>query len=151
MFGLFKKKPDPDEIFSDGTWQLSQSVSGENPIIVRTNTHLKPFAGNTELTLKIGFAVPLNAPNPGGLPDPSENQAIADIEDKIIGALTSAGSVVQALAISTGTFKEFVFYAKPDIDVKSVHESLMSEITSHDIQCYAEIEPKWETYKGFVT
>jgi Family of unknown function (DUF695) len=149
MFGLFKKKPDPREIFSDGTWQVSQGESGGSPIVVRINTRLKPFAGNTELTLKIGFALPLNSPNEGGLPDPAENQILADVEDKIADALASAGDVVQALAITTGTFKEFVFYGKPNLDIKTTHERLMSEIKSHDLQCYAEMDPNWDTYKEF--
>jgi hypothetical protein len=122
----------------------------ETPIVVRVNTHLKPFAGDTELTVKIGFAVPLNFPNEGGLPDPNENQVLAEVEDRIAEELTSAGEVVQALAITTGTFKEFVFYAKPELDIKTVHEKLMSEITSHEVQCYAEMDPDWQTYNEFV-
>ena len=151
MFGLFKKKPDPQEIFADGTWQLSQGESDGNPIVVRTNTHLKPFAGNTELTVKIGFAVPLNSPVEGGLPEPDENEALADVEDRIAAELLAAGDAVQALAITTGTFKEFVFYARPGLDIKAVHEKLMSEITSHEVQCYAEMDPDWDTYKEFLT
>lgn len=151
MFGLFKKKPDPNDIFSDGTWQISQGTSGETPIIVRRNTHLEPFAGKTALTLKIGFAIPLNAPNPGGMVDPEENEVVANIEDMIIEALRAVGPSVHALAISTGTYKEFVFYARPDIDIKTVHEELMQGVKSHEIQCYAEMDPKWETYKDYVT
>lgn len=151
MFGLFNKKPDPNEIFSDGTWQISQGTSGETPIIVRRNTHLEPFAGETALTLKIGFAIPLNTPIPGGLPDPDENEAISNLEDIIFDALRASGPSVFALVISTGTFKEFVFYAQPGIDIKTVHEELVQNIKSHEIQCYAEMDPKWETYKEFVT
>ena len=151
MFGLFKKKPDPNEIFSDGTWQLSQGMSGDTPIIVRRNTHLEPFAGETPLTLKIGFAIPLNTPNPGGMPDPDENEAIGNLEDTIFDALRKSGPSVFALAISTGTYKEFVFYAQPDMDIKSVHEGLLQDVKSHDVQCYAEMDPKWETYKDFIT
>ena len=151
MFGLFKKKPDPQAIFSEGTWQISQGESGGNPIAVRANTHLKPFAGDTERTIKIGFAVPLNSPNEGGPPDPDENEALAAVEDKIAGEVAAAGGSVQALAITTGTFKEFVFYAKPGLDIKAIHEKLMSEITSHEVQCYAQMEPDWATCKEFVT
>lgn len=151
MFGLFKNKPNPDDIFAEGTWQVSQGDSGGNPIIVRANTHLKPFAGHTKLTVKIGFAVPLNSPNEGGLPEPDENLILDEIEDKIANELTRTGESVQALAITTGTFKEFVFYAKPGLDIKALHEKLMSEITTHEVQCYAEMEPDWATYNEFAS
>lgn len=147
MFGIFKKKHDPSEIFSGQDWRIVQGEFQGNPLVVRVNSHLAAFAGDTELKLKIGFAVPLNTQVPGGLPEPEENYAIGAIEDKIIGALETKGPVVQALAITTGTFKEFVFYARPDIDIKSVHEALMRDISSHEIQCTAEMDPGWETYK----
>lgn len=151
MFGLFKKKPDPKEIFADGGWQLFQRESGGNPIVVRINTHLKPFAGDTELTVKIGFAVPLNSPVEGGLPEPEENLALVEIEDRIAAEVAAAGEAVHALTITMGTFKEFLFYAKPGMDIQAVHEKLMSEITSYEVQCYAEMDPDWETYKEYVS
>jgi hypothetical protein len=149
MFGLFNKKPNPEEIFAEGTWKIFQGEFDGNPIVVRTNFHLLPFAGDTELTLKISFAIPLNAKVPGGLPEPEENAAIAEIEDEIFGALRSQGSVVEALAITTGTYKEFVFYSKPGIDIKSIHEGLMTRIRSHEVQCIAEMDPDWEIYKEY--
>jgi hypothetical protein len=147
MFRFFKKRPDPSQMFADGQWRVSEGEYDGDPIIVRFNAILKPFAGKTDHNLKIGFAIPLNNPNPGGMPNPEENDQIAAIEDRINVALQEKGSVVPALVITMGTFKEFVFYAKPDLDVKSAHEQLMTEITSHEIQCIARIEENWETYK----
>jgi hypothetical protein len=147
MLGLFKKKPDPSEIFADETWTIFQGEFDGNPIVVRKNTHLLPFAGDTALELKISFAIPLNTQIPGGLPEPDENETIGAIEDEIMETLRSKGPVVEALAITTGTFKEFVFYARPDIDIQSIHEELVTKIKSHDIQCAAEMDPKWETFK----
>jgi hypothetical protein len=150
MFGLFKSKPNPEDIFAEGTWQISKGESGGNPIVVRANIHLRPFVGHTDLTVKIGFAVPLNSPNEGGLPDPAENEILDEVEDRIATEVTRTGQSVQALAITTGTFKEFVFYARPGLDIKALHEKLMSEITTHEVQCYAEMDPDWATYKEFV-
>jgi hypothetical protein len=114
--------------------------------MIRINGALEPFAGNTDHNLKIGFAIPLNNPNPGRMPDPDENEQIGFFEDRILEVLRSKGSAVQALALTMGTFKEFVFYARPDVDVKSVHEQLMKEIESHEVQCMARIEDDWATY-----
>ena len=62
MFDLFKKKPNPSEMFADGDWCISHGEYDGNPIIVRFNAVLKPFVGKTDYNLKIGFAVPLNEP-----------------------------------------------------------------------------------------
>ncbi|MBN1315817.1 MAG: DUF695 domain-containing protein [Anaerolineales bacterium] len=147
MFRLFKKKPDPSPMFSDGRWCIAQGNFNGEPVIVRVNIVLKPFAGKTDHNLKIGFAIPLNDPHPGGWPNPEENEQIGRIEDRIYQVLKEKGSVVQALTITMGTFKELVFYAKPDMDVKRAHEQLMDEIESHKVQCYAQIEDDWKTYK----
>jgi hypothetical protein len=149
MFGRFRKKKDLSLMFDEHNWQVAQISFEGNPLIIRINDSLKSFIGKTDHTLKIGFAIPLNHPNPGGMPLPEENQEINLIEDEIVEALKRQGSVVQALTITSGTFKEFVFYTKLDMDVKSVHENLQASISSHEVQCVAQIENNWETYKDF--
>jgi hypothetical protein len=149
MFRFFKQKPDQSQMFADGEWHISKGTHEGSPIIVRSNDVLKQFVARTNHIMKIGFAIPLNIPRPGELPTPDEDRQIADIEDRILKVLQEHGSAVQALAITMGTFKEFVFYATPELDVQAVHEQLMSEIKSHKIQCYAEIEKDWKTYKEF--
>ena len=146
MFGIFGRKPNESEMFGDEKWQVAQVEYEGNPIIVRFNAGLKPFVGRSDHILKIAFAIPLNAQNPGGLPSADENEALMLVEDKILDAIRSKVSAIQALAITMGTFKEFVFYAKQDVDVKALHEQLMASITSHEVQCMASIEKRWETY-----
>ncbi|WP_445372084.1 DUF695 domain-containing protein [Methylomonas sp. HW2-6] len=146
MFGLFKKKPDPSLMFADDNWQVAQGEYDGNPILVRINANLRPFVGKSDLVLKIGIAIPLNNPRLGEMPDPEENKTVSIIEDKALDTLKSKGSAVQALAITTGTFKEFVYYTKPEIDVASFHQELKIGAPSHDVQCIATIEKNWETY-----
>ncbi len=149
MFGLFKNKRDPMQMFADDNWQIAKGEYEGNPMIVRINKNLGPFIGKSDHTLKIGFAIPLNNPQPGNMPDPIENEIINSIEDKISETLNAKGSSVLALVITMGTFKELVYYAKPDIDVASIHQELKTCIKSHDVQCIATIEDKWETYRQF--
>lgn len=149
MFGLFKKKIDTSKMFEDGEWQVAQGEHDGNPIIVRFNSGLKEFVGKTDHTLKIGFAIPLNTPSSDDFPSPEENDQVAVIEDRIIAVLKGKGSAVQALAITMGSFKEFVYYTKADMDVKAAHEQLMAEVSSHEIQCFAEIENDWASYTNW--
>ncbi|WP_445370100.1 DUF695 domain-containing protein (plasmid) [Methylomonas sp. HW2-6] len=146
MFGLFKKVHDSSMMFADDNWQVAQGEYDGSPIVVRINANLRSFVGNSELVLKIGIAIPLNNPRHGEMPDPEENKTVSIIEDKVLEMLKSKGSAVQALAITTGTFKEFVYCTKPEIDVASFHQELKNGIPSHNVQCIATIEKNWETY-----
>ncbi len=149
MFGLFKNRNNTSELFKDGDWKLVQGEYAGNPIIVRVNNSLSKFVGKTDYILKIGFAIPLNSPNPGEMPNPDENDELACTEELIISVVKSHGAAVQALAITMGTFKEFVFYAEKDFDVQSAHEQLMKEIKSHEIQCMAQVEDDWVSYTNW--
>lgn len=117
MFGIFGKKPDVRRMFDDGKWQVAQGEYDGNPIIVRYNGALRQFVGESDHTLKIAFAIPLNTPSENGLPPAVENQELQLVEGKILDAVRSRTSVVQALAITTGTLKEYVFYTRRDINV----------------------------------
>lgn len=75
------------------------------------------------------------------MPDPDENAQIGADENRITEVQQSKGSAVQALAITMGTFKEFVSYARPDMEVKAVHEQRVGEIKTHDVQCGVDVVP----------
>lgn len=147
MFGLFKKKANTNDIRPDSQWRVAQGEHEGSPVLVRINASLESLAGNGELPLKIGFAIPFNHPNAGGMPDPEENRQLESIEDRIFEVLLSKGAVKFALVLTMGAFKEFVFYSVSTLDIKAAHEQLMGEIASHELQCYACIEEGWETYR----
>jgi hypothetical protein len=137
-------------MFADDSWEVVKGEYDGSPMLVRINSNLRPFIGKSDHTLKIGFAIPLNNPQPGTMPDPKENEIINALEDQITETLNAKVSAVLALVITMGTFKELVYYAKPDIDVASIHQELKASIKSHDVQCVATIENKWETYRQFI-
>lgn len=68
----------------------------------------------------------------------------------IMGSLiASRATGIHALVLTTGEMKEFVFYVSPGADIKSMHETLMQMVSTHEVQCMALNEPKWETYQQF--
>ncbi|UOD28541.1 DUF695 domain-containing protein [Massilia violaceinigra] len=135
----------------DDSWTIAEGTHGDGPMLVRINTSAKRWAGHPELGIRVGFAIPLNHPNPGGLPDAEENRVVGELEDRIRELLQAGGPVVHALAITTGTFKEFVFYLKNGECIGPVHEQLRAEVTSHQIQCMAYRDPEWDVYASFST
>jgi hypothetical protein len=51
--------------------------------------------------------------------------------------------------LTTGVMKEFVFYIPRDIDIKAIHESIQAAVSTHEVQCMAVMEPKWDSYVQF--
>ena len=120
------------------------------PVLVRYNATVREYVGHPELPIKLGFTVPLNRPNDDGLPDSTENAELDSIEDIIVRRVASTTRGTYVLALTTGVMKEFVFYVEPGADIESLHQEIIVEVSSHDVQCIADKEPKWESYRAFV-
>lgn len=118
-------------------------------MIVRFNETAKSWAKHPALDIRVGFAVPLKQANPDGLPVPEENQELSLVEDSILSQVRKLGPSIQVLAITTGTFKEFVFYVGNAAGIADVHKQIMSDVTSLEVQCVAERDPKWSVYDVF--
>ena len=134
-------------IMPDGNdWSVSL-VDDDGPWIIRFNHSAEPWVGHSSLPVKLGFAIPLIKSNPGGMPDPEENKALVAVEDVIKSAVQDATIGVHVVTNTTGIMKELLFYIPKNVDIKTLHESLVAAVATHDVQCIAEMEPKWPTYK----
>ena len=130
-------------------WGVTQGVFDGSPLIVRYNESAEDWIAHPELPIKLGFAVPLNAPQENGLPDPAENEQLNDIEDVIVREVAERTVGLHALVLTTGTMKEFVFYIPEGADIKTIHETIQQMVSTHEVQCMAVKEPKWDSYKDF--
>ena|SRR5476649_2866773 len=147
----FKKHLPIASLNSDGEkWSVLEAPAASGPMLIRINATARQWAKHPELGIRVGFAIPLNQPNPGALPDSAENFTLNQVEDKIFDYLKSSGPAIHVLSITTGTFKEFLFYIKSGDIIPYVHEKLKAEITSHDVQCIAEHDAKWTVYSSFL-
>lgn len=131
-------------------WSLAHGDHGGSPIILRFNESAKELVGHPALSIKLGFATPLNRPNEGGLPDAGENEELAAVEDRIVHRVLEGAVGLHAMTLTTGIMKEIVFYIAPGLDVAAVHAALREEIQSHDVQCMAVKEPGWESFRDLV-
>jgi hypothetical protein len=130
-------------------WGVAQGNYDGAPLIVRFSQTAKEWCSHPELPIKLGFAVPLNSPTEGGLPDPVENQQLDDVEDTIRDHVAASTKSVHALVLTTGTMKEFVFYVPSGVDVKTLHEAIQVAVPTHQVQCMAVKEPNWDSYRAF--
>jgi hypothetical protein len=131
-------------------WSVASGDYGGGPLVVRFNESARDVAGHPALPIKLGFAVPLNRPNEGGLPDATENEELAAIEDLIAQRVLAGAVGVHAMTLTTGVMKEFVFYIAPGLDIAALHAALREQVQSHDVQCMAVEEPGWASFRGFV-
>jgi len=97
----------------------------------------------------VGVAVPLHAPEPNGLPGTDESIALGEIEDNLLSALCASRQTIPALVITTGGFREFVFYTSVPHEAAKALENLRDTTSSHKLQFYVESDPKWQVYRDF--
>lgn len=132
-------------------WAVAQVDVGGDPLIVRSNEAARELAGHPALPIKLGFAVPLNRPNEGGLPDGDENQQLAEVEDLIAARVLASAPGVHALTLTSGVMREVVFYVTPGLDIVGLHASVQESVPSHTVQCLAVEDPGWQSYLEFIS
>ena len=128
-------------------WSVSL-VDDDGPWMIRLNQSAEVWSAHPSLPIKLGFAIPLAKPNPGGMPDPEENRVLGDVEDTIKSTVATATVGVHVITNTTGIMKELLFYIPLNVDIEKLHDTLDMSIATHDVQCIAEMEPKWPTYKS---
>jgi hypothetical protein len=131
-------------------WGIAQAEHDEAALLVRFNESAREWAGHADLPIRLGFAVPLKRPNKGGMPDAAENAELLSIEDVICRYVSEKMVGLHVLTLTTGVMKEWVFYVARGADIATLHGDVRSEVASHDVQCMAVEERRWESYQNFV-
>ena len=99
----FKKNQSIDNLNPNtDKWSVLQGSADDGPMLIRINTSAQNWAQHPLLNIRVGFAVPLNQPNPGGLPDASENLVLNQLEDVISGYMSYMDSSSFARGLSSG-------------------------------------------------
>ncbi|MDP5188923.1 DUF695 domain-containing protein [Rheinheimera baltica] len=130
----------------DHVWSVLEVSGGEGPMLVRVNNTAKEWAKHPKLNIRVGFAIPLKTQNPDGMPNPEENSAFNQIEDELCDLIAKTGPSIQVLAVTTGTFKEFVFYIENASGIEGAHKEAIAKFPEYEVQCYGENDPKWQGY-----
>lgn len=128
-------------------WSVSV-VDDDGPWMIRLNQSAQAWSRHPSLPIKLGFAIPLLKPNPGGMPDADENLTVTAIEDVVKSAVSDCTPGIHVVTNTTGIMKELLFYIPKDVDIKTLHEALDASFETHNVQCIAELEPKWPTFNN---
>jgi hypothetical protein len=139
---------------ADCVWRVSRIDYDWGPLLIRYNETAKEWMAHPDLSVKLGFAVPLNLVGEGRLPTPEENSDLDAIEDAIYNEVHLAITNVFVMVLTTNKMKEFVFYIPSSEDanqkIAEIHTAISGKISTHEIQCMAKHDPEWNSYKQFV-
>lgn len=133
----------------DELWSVMQATTDDGSMLIRVNTTARRWAKHPALAIRVGFAVPLNHPFADADTAAAENFELNQMEGRILAVLQSYGPAIHVLTITTGTFKEFVFYIQNGDAVADVHKTIETESPSHEVQCIAVHDPAWTLYDSF--
>ena len=130
-------------------WTVATGHLDGSPIIVRLNEAARLWRGHPGLPVKLGFAVPLNSPVEGGLPTTEEHERLIGIEGIVVREVGARTRALHAMTLTTGVMKEFVFYIPTGVDIGAIHRAVQTAVDSHEVQCMAVMEPRWESFRRF--
>jgi hypothetical protein len=133
----------------DGPWSVLEGEYDGRPLVVRLNTGAAAVQKGARFAHRIGVAVAFLNPNVVGFPEVSERDALSGIEEDLCEALKAGTEVVQAVVITTGGMREFVFYCSAPAKVHSAVQSIRARYPSYEIQLIEENDPDWAVYEHF--
>jgi hypothetical protein len=142
-----KKSPALDPLPTDERWSLAQGENDGKPMFVRVNSSAKEYARHPDLSVRLGIAIPLHAPNDHGLPVEPESEQLQDIEDNLLEVLAASGRLV--LVITTCGMREFVSYVRSSQVAEEIATQIRAVTDTHKVQHYAESDPKWDIFGQF--
>ena len=134
---------------ADGDWAMLEGENDGQPMIVRRNDTVVPYAGHRELPFRLGVAIPFVRPDENGFPDAEETGDLDQIEDALVDNLQEEQTGVLALVITTGGMREFVCYMRSTEDGDTAVQAAAAAGEEHEIQYYVEEDPEWELYSQF--
>lgn len=153
MFNWFRKSQPPADLSvangDQARWSLGKAKNDTGLMLIRRNQSAEALIGHPDLGIKLGFAIPFGVQTEGDFPDPEENAQVSDIEDQIMSAVAEATTGVHVLTLTDKICKELIFYIKPGADIATIHERLLADVTSHEVQCIAEHDPDWDLFRQF--
>jgi hypothetical protein len=143
----FKRYPPRAELAFTDSWDVREGVHEGKRILVRINKGIAPAVRHPDYRHQVGVATPLQSPDERGFPSPSEQEDLAQLEDRLADLLAGDRETIHVATITTGGMQEFVFYTA-DPDAAGAKLTALSERSKdREIQCIIQHDPKWRVYR----
>lgn len=143
-------EPIPELNPLEDRWLLGEIDLDNGTLLVRLNQTAQHLMAHPQLGIELKFAIPFNSPPQQGVPNPAENEILAELEDTIRNAVDAATTGVHVLTLTAPEVRELVFYIAEGADIGALHQSLQAQSDTHDLQCMAVRDADWATYRSFL-
>lgn len=147
MFNLFKKENKtylPIKEYEE-SWAILQEPLDKN--IIRINAGYKEAIGHPDYVSKMGVAIPVKEH------DEKTMALKSNVEDTLNEILSKDDTGVLVAIITSQKepkFIEFLSYVKKSANFALIHQTLKDKFPEEDVQMYADLDPKWNTYKAYL-
>lgn len=146
----FKKQRDAQIVEpSNHKWSIGETTDNGQPFFIRFNTTAKDLCYKDAFPIRVGFAIPLRASSGLGLPEDDETDELRVIEHLICDLVYKKSSGILVLVLTNDGVREYIFYVEPNTDIKTIHEHLLSNVKTHEVQCMAVKDPDWDIYNEY--
>jgi hypothetical protein len=136
------------EIVPD-SWAIARAEDENGPLIVRVNQGLARIRRHADFAHELGVAIPINAPNKVGFPDPPEVAQLKAIEDALIPTLEQNQESILALVSTGGGVREYMLYTRAPDAARARVQALAAAVTTHELQCIVHHDPQWKLFEAF--
>jgi len=138
-----KQKPSGVQISPWGNYFTTINGALASVALDRSLRPKAPMANRPHL---LWVKVQLRSPNPNGLSDRSELQALAGIEDQLTAQLKAACRATQAGRITTAGRRELYFYGTDDAGFQGAVSSVMQQFSAYKFDMGSKADPDWRQY-----
>ena len=135
--------PKPDD------WCLARMQRNGFPLNVRMANAYRDLGRVPGYEHKIIIVVPLNDPQPSGLPEVSEFDELKAVEVSLCGVLEVENESLCVLAITGCGTRDLIFYTRNPKQARKKIETIKAIITSHRIDAAIQPDKDWELYGFF--
>ena len=135
-----------DLMSSHGDWSLRMAGRNDRPLTIVLRDDVAEASDKSSWPIKIGIALPVNRPEPSGLPGKEETTQFHAVDQLI---RTSVGRRAVVVAVIAGDdMQEWLLYAYSGDWIEACHRELIDAVPTHNVQMYAREDHNWDTYWG---
>ncbi len=143
---LRRRRPTPPSVSDlalEERWAMAESAPDEAPWFARVNVGLHAIAGHPEFRQVISVRAPMQGTDAAGLPDAEELAALADLEERLIDALTAERRTLPAAVLTRDGARSFVFYTRDAEDAIARIKALREELPGRRLEGNLMEDPEW--------
>jgi hypothetical protein len=130
-------------------WLIARMRRNGFPLMVRMATAYRDLGKVPGYDHKIVVVIPLNDPQPSGMPQGDEFDALKAVELSVCNLLEAENESLCVLAVTGCGTRDLIFYTRNPEQAHQMIARAQASIVSHKIDAAIEPDQNWELYGFF--